>query len=386
VFLTHLSLVDFRSYPQLELPLTSGPSVFVGPNGYGKTNVVEAVAYLATLGSHRVATDAPLVREGAQQALVRGVVDRGGHRRILEVDIQPGRANRARVNRTPVPRPRELLGLLRTVTFAPEDLALVRGDPSERRRYLDEVAVSRRPALAGVRADYERILKQRNTLLKSAAQARRGGDLSTLDVWDAHLARAGAALMAARLDVVAQLAPWVAAAYDEIAGTTAGTPGATLVYRSTLGEWPAGQDGPFDPSEVAGRLAEALTRARREELERGVTLVGPHRDDLTLVLHERPAKGYASHGESWSLALALRMAAFEVLTLDGDEHTPGPQTPVLILDDVFAELDRHRRDHVAAFAARAEQVLITAAVTADVPAALTGALLTVEPGVVARVA
>jgi DNA replication and repair protein RecF len=394
VYLAHLSLVDFRSYPTVELPLSPGVSVFVGPNGHGKTNLVEAVGYLATLGSHRVATDAPLVRDGADHAVVRGLVDRDGHRTLLEVDIQPGRANQARINRSPLPRARELLGLLRAVTFAPEDLALVRGDPGERRRYLDELAVSRRPALAGVRADYERILKQRNALLKSASAARRGADLGTLDVWDAHLARAGAALLAARLELVELLAPRVAAAYDEVAGLVDGR-GADLAYRSSLGPGVGEPGGPRQPAELARALTEAMAGLRRDELDRGVCLVGPHRDDLLLSLHGRPARGYASHGESWSLALALRVAAFEILTEDtggpvGREITgpPGPSaaTPVLILDDVFAELDRRRREGIVTVARRAEQVLVTAAVAEDVPPVLAGSLMSVHPGTVERVA
>ena len=394
MYLAHLSLVDFRSYPTVELPLSPGVSVFVGPNGHGKTNLVEAVGYLATLGSHRVATDAPLVRDGAAHAVVRGLVDRDGHRTLLEVDIQPGRANQARINRSPLPRARELLGLLRAVTFAPEDLALVRGDPGERRRYLDELAVSRRPALAGVRADYERILKQRNALLKSASAARRGADLSTLDVWDAHLARAGAALLAARLELVELLAPRVGAAYDEIAGPVDGR-GADLAYRSSLGPGVGEPGGPRQPAELARALTEAMAGLRRDELDRGVSLVGPHRDDLLLSLHGRPARGYASHGESWSLALALRVAAFEILTEDaggpvGREGTgptgPSAATPVLILDDVFAELDRRRREGIVTVARRAEQVLVTAAVAEDVPPVLAGSLMSVHPGTVERVA
>ncbi len=380
MYVEHLSLVDFRSYPALELPLAAGVTALVGPNGQGKTNLVEAVGYVATLGSHRVSTDAPLVRHGAERAVVRTAVRRDDRSTLVELEINPGRANRARLNRSPVPRPREVLGVLRTVAFAPEDLALVKGDPGERRRFLDELLVSRQPRFAAVRADVDRILKQRNALLKSAGPAlrRRGADpaaaaldLSTLDVWDSHLARAGAELVAARLELVEELGPLVDAAYGAVSG---GSGGALLGYQCSLGpETPPSRDR----TELAGQLLEALNRARRSELERGVTLVGPHRDDLVLRLGELPAKGYASHGESWSYALALRLASYELLRADGGE-------PVLILDDVFAELDAGRRDRLAGLVASAEQVLVTAAVAQDVPAGLDGDRVEVRAGEVCR--
>jgi DNA replication and repair protein RecF len=380
VFLAHLSLVDFRSYAAVELPLEPGVTAFVGPNGQGKTNLAEAVGYLATLGSHRVAQDAPLVRLGTERAVVRGSVVRDGRPTLVEIEITPGRANRARVNRGPVPRAREVLGLLRAVLFAPEDLALVKGDPSERRRFLDELLVARAPRLAGVRSDYDRVLKQRNALLKSAAvavRASRGGgsgvpDLRTLDVWDSHLARTGAELLAARLDLVEALRPLVAKAYDDVA---AGAGDARLDYRSSLGS-----DVALVPDRdvLAAALLETMARTRRDEFDRGISLVGPHRDDLVLSLGPLPAKGYASHGECWSFALALRLASYDLLTVDGGE-------PVLILDDVFAELDTGRRDRLARLVSRAEQVLVTAAVAADVPETLTGARVDVMGSEVRRV-
>lgn len=372
----HLSLTDFRSYPAVELPLEPGVTALVGPNGQGKTNLVEAVGYAATLGSHRVATDAPLVRLGAPRAVVRVRVVRDGRATLVELEINPGRANRARLNQSPVPRAREVLGVLRTVFFAPEDLALVKGDPAERRRFLDDLLVARTPRLAGVRADYERVLKQRTALLKSAGPALRqrgaGVDLSTLDVWDAHLAQVGAELLAARLELVAALRPLVSGAYDAVAPAPGGT---ALDYACSMGpdvEPATGRD------ELAEQLLAALSAARPRELERGVCLIGPHRDDLVLRLGPAPAKGYASHGESWSYALALRLAAYTLLSADGGE-------PVLVLDDVFAELDAGRRARLAALVAPAEQVLITAAVAQDVPEALTGAWVDVRDGTVQRV-
>jgi DNA replication and repair protein RecF len=373
-----LSVTDFRSYPGAELELTPGVTALVGPNGQGKTNLVEAAGYLATLASHRVATDAPLVRSGAERAVIRGAVVRDGREVRLEVEITPGKANRARVNGSPVPRPRELLGALRTVQFAPEDLAIVKGDPSERRRFLDDLLVARAPRYAGVRADYDRVLKQRNALLKTAGAARRAGGsaLRTLDVWDSHLAAAGAELLAGRLELVDMLLPLVDKAYTAI---SRGSGPAGLSYRSSLDE--AGEPvGPIgtDREVLAAALAAALAGVRDQEVDRGVTLVGPHRDELLLTLGDLPAKGYASHGESWSFALALRLAAYDLLRADGGE-------PVLILDDVFAELDDSRREQLAELVAAAEQVLVTAAFAGDVPAALSGARYDVAGGRVTRV-
>ncbi|WP_298324601.1 DNA replication/repair protein RecF [Haloactinopolyspora sp.] len=387
MYIAHLSLADFRSYTEVELSLEPGVTAFVGPNGQGKTNLVEAVNYLATLGSHRVAHDAPLVRVGSERAVVRGdVVDTSmpnERHTLLEIEITPGRANRARLNRSPVPRPREILGVINTVLFAPEDLALVKGDPAERRRFLDELLVARAPRFAGVRSDYDRVLKQRNALLKSAGAAVRGAsrsggpvDLPTLDVWDTHLSTAGAELLAARLELVDTLRPLVAKAYETVAaggGTSSGE--AQLTYKSSLG--PDAELSP-DREALAAALLDATGRARRDELERGVSLVGPHRDDVTLGLGAMPAKGYASHGESWSFALALRLASYELLRSGGSD-------PVLILDDVFAELDAGRRDRLARLVADAEQVLVTAAVPADVPESLAGGRVDVEGSGVRRV-
>jgi DNA replication and repair protein RecF len=374
MYVRHLSLADFRSYAAVDIELAPGVTALIGPNGQGKTNLVEAVGYLATLDSHRVSTDAPLVRAGTERAVIRAGVVRDGRETRLELEIVPGKANRARLGGAPVPRPREILGTLRTVLFAPEDLAIVKGDPSERRRFLDELLVARAPRFSAVRADYDRVLKQRNALLKTAGAARRAGGsaLRTLDVWDSHLATAGAALLAGRLDLVDALGPLVDKAYATVSG---GGASATLDYSSSL---PPDSLASRDRDVLAAALAATVAATRDAELDRGVTLVGPHRDDLVLSLGELPARGYASHGESWSFALALRLAAYDLLRSDGGE-------PVLILDDVFAELDDTRRQQLADLVARAEQVLITAAVAADVPAQLSGARYDVAAGEVRHV-
>jgi DNA replication and repair protein RecF len=381
---THLSLADFRSYPSAELPLEPGVTALVGPNGQGKTNLVEAIGYVASLSSHRVAQDAPLVRRGADRAVIRAAIARAGRSSLVELEIVPGSANRARVNRAPVPRAREVLGLLRTVLFAPEDLALVKGDPDGRRRFLDDLLVARAPRYAAVRGDFDRVLRQRNALLKSAGATIRSGrgDVRTLDVWDSHLATAGADLLAGRLRLVGELQPLVARAYAAVSDTGDGGGAAGLGYRSTLGE-DVTEAGPIGRELLQARLLEAMSKSRSHELERGISLVGPHRDDLLLGLDQLPAKGYASHGESWSIALALRLASYDLLRADpgGD----GDGEPVLILDDVFAELDVGRRDRLAALVARAEQVVITAAVPQDVPETLEGARVDVMAGQVTRV-
>ncbi|CCG01012.1 DNA replication/repair protein RecF [Blastococcus saxobsidens] len=365
MYLRHLQVGSFRSWERVDLGLPPGPTVFVGRNGEGKTNLVEAVGYLATMSSHRVSGDAPLVRHGAAQAVVRAALRRGDRELLVEVEINPGRANRVRVNRGPLPRPRELLGLVRTVLFAPEDLALVRGDPTERRRFLDELLATRTPRLAGVRSDYERVLKQRNALLKTARLAR-GKAVETLDVWDGHLTDLGGQLLAARLRLVADLAPYVGESYAGVAGDGAAVAG--LGYSSTVplaGDGAALVAGAELPTvaELTEAMRARVAERRGDELDRGMTLVGPHRDDLVIHLGPAPAKGFASHGESWSLALALKLATFALLRTDGED-------PILVLDDVFATLDTERRAALAAVARSAEQTLITAAVIDDVPAEL----------------
>ena len=369
-----LSLTDFRSWAQLDVELDPGPTALIGSNGQGKTNIVEALLYVATLGSHRVSTDAPLVRQGAERAIVRTRVERDERTTLIELELNPGKANRARINRGAVPRAREALGLLRTVLFAPEDLSMVRGDPSERRRFLDDLLVARTPRLAGVRTDYERVLKQRNALLKTAFLARRSGgaDMRTLDVWDAHLAQTGSELLAARLGLVDDLSPLADVAYREV---SKGQGELTVAYKSSLGE---GMPPSQDREVLAAALLSELARVRQQEVDRGVSLVGPHRDELVLTLGAMPVKGYASHGESWSVALALRLASYELLKSDGGE-------PVLVLDDVFAELDTGRRERLASLVQSAEQVLVTAAVPGDVPEQLVGGRYDVHDGSVTRV-
>jgi DNA replication and repair protein RecF len=407
VYLTRLALTDFRSYPSADLALDPGVTIFSGPNGEGKTNLVEAVGYVATLASHRVAHDAPLIRQGAERAIIRASVRSGVSDALVEIELNPGRANRVRLNRAPVTKPRDVLGVLRTVLFAPEDLALVKGDPGERRRFLDDLLVAMAPRYAAVRADYDRVLRQRTALLKSAGpKAARGAKtssretvMSTLDVWDAHLARTGAELLVAREHLVAALRPHVERAYAAVAGD-AGP--ATIAYRRSFETAATARSGQSEDEadggdaaadggdgsgtgggarhadrvrSAAAALRAALAEVRDSELDRGVCLAGPHRDELELGVREMPARGYASHGESWSLALALRLASFDLL-----RGGPGREDPVLILDDVFAELDAGRRDRLAALVASAEQVLVTAAVPADVPTLLAGARYTVSGG------
>lgn len=372
MYVEHLQLHDFRSYPHAEVELSSGVTVFVGANGQGKTNLVEAVEYLSTLSSHRVAQDGPLVRAGTEQAIVRARVRAGrddDRTLLLECEINPGRANRARINKAPQPRTRDLLGVLRVVLFSPEDLSIVKGDPSDRRSFLDAVVITRWPRMAGVKLDYERLLRQRNTLLKSMSgrHGRAAGDDAehTLEIWDEQLAAAGSELLLARLDTLAQLLPLAATAYAQIAPQNNEV---TADYKSALD-----LSGELSREVLEGRMRDAMIERRRDEIARGVSLVGPHRDDVVLSIGELPAKGYASHGESWSLALSLKLAAFGLVRQDGTE-------PVLILDDVFAELDTTRRERLADAVKDAEQVLVTAAVGADVPALLQGRRFTVVKG------
>lgn len=365
MFIRALSVRDFRSWEHAELELSPGRTVLLGANGNGKTNLLEAVGYLATLGSHRVSADAPLIRMGATQARIGATVVNTGRELRVDVELKAGAANRAQINRSPVRRSREILGILQTVLFAPEDLALVRGDPGERRRFLDELCTARLPRLAGVRADYDKVLRQRSALLKTAGrQSRSRADLGTLDVWDGHLAEHASVLLAQRLRLVHDLYPHLAQSYRSIAPESRP---AAITYRSgclppeLLDPARVPEDG--DAALLHEIVLRELAAARPRELDRGVCLVGPHRDDLELLLGSAPAKGFASHGESWSFALALRLASFELLRSAGTE-------PVLLLDDVFAELDRRRRTALAEVAAGAEQVLITAAVAEDMPAEL----------------
>lgn len=385
MIVSHLSLADFRNYQTAEIDLVPGPNLFVGRNGQGKTNLVEAIGYLSTLGSHRVATDQALIRSGQDSAIVRARLEHAGRSVLVEVQLNRASANRAQVNRVAT-RPRDVPRYATSVLFAPEDLALVRGDPSGRRRYLDLLLTQLSPRLAGVFGDYERVLRQRTTLLKSVRSARVAeSQLSTLEVWDERLIDLGSQIVIERSALVDRIRPHVADAYRAIAGDEQR---ADLAVRlSVLGDGPAGEsnddvDEPdarvgrtLEPDQVRDVFAAALARVRRQELDRGLTLVGPHRDDLVLTLNDLPARGYASHGESWSFALALKLAAAATLRADsplGD--------PVVILDDVFAELDVSRRGRLATAIGGYEQVLITAAVLDDVPAALRARAVHIRAG------
>ncbi|SFR88071.1 DNA replication and repair protein RecF [Microbacterium sp. cf046] len=385
----HLSLVDFRNYAAADVALGAGPNVFVGRNGQGKTNLAEAVAYLATLGSHRVANDAPMVRDGADAAIIRARLAHGERHVLLEAQLNRQGANKARVNGAPV-KSSELPRYAQVVLFAPEDLQIVRGDPSSRRRFMDQLLVQRSPRFSGVLADYDRVLKQRTALLKSArARGIRGDQLSTLDVWDDKLVSLGTELIEARLALAADLSGPLAAAYTAIAGAdheprlewALSVRGADPEEGAGGGRdvgAPAGDGGSASdasPSPIADQFRLALAARRAAELDRGLTLVGPHRDDLLLRVRGLPVKGYASHGESWSVALGLRLASAELLRADsrlGD--------PVLILDDVFAELDTDRRARLAELTATYEQVIVTAAVEEDVPLGLRAHVVRVECG------
>lgn len=374
MYLRELDLRDFRSWPELNLKLEPGVTVFAGRNGHGKTNIVEAVHYSSKLSSHRVSTDAPLINAAADNARVSATTVNEGRELTTHLLIKPHGANQAQINRTRLKSARDLLGVLRVVMFSPEDLRLVNGEPAERRKFLDDLAAQRTPRLGGARADYEKVLRQRNALLKHSNMAlRRGyGDedgasaLSTLDVWDGQLAALGAQVVAGRMELVDTLAEPVAEAYRSVAPESRP---ASIVYASTLeGAVRELAGGPSRDSAVleAAMLAE-LGRRRKEEIDRGVTLVGPHRDDLALMLGDQPAKGYASHGETWSFALALHLAEYQLLAAGGSD-------PVLILDDVFAELDAARRERLVHVAAGAEQVLVTAAVGDDLPGNLDDAV------------
>ena len=390
MFIKHLSLADFRNYKTAEVALSTGVNLLIGPNGQGKTNLVEAIRYLSTLSSHRVAGYTPMIMQGEPQAIVRALASHEERDVLLELELNRDTPNKARINKSPAQKVRDVLGYVNSVTFAPEDLDIIKRDPSNRRAFIDELVVQVWPRFAGVYADYERVLKQRNTLLKTARQTgAKGSALSTLDAWDQSLISFGSEIIAARVDLVERLRPYLFSAYQSIAVTN--NEPKILIKSSLLGAavpiWL--DDEPTEPEtgeefittsdreEIAKLYRVKLETVRPKELERGITLVGPHRDDLLLMLGTLPAKGYASHGESWSYALALRLASIELLrkeTRSGD--------PVLILDDVFAELDAGRRERLAAMAQQNEQVLITAAVAEDVPKELRATVFQVTAGVV----
>jgi DNA replication and repair protein RecF len=362
-----LEVVEFRNHDQVAVELPAGVSVLVGPNGVGKTNLLEAIGYLATLGSHRVGQDAALIRAGAASAVIRAAVQRAGRRLLVDVELRTGSGVRGRVNGSPVPRARDLLGVVRATVFAPEDLGLVRGDPEERRRFLDTLATQRLPRYHGSRQDYDRVLRQRNTLLRSAGGRLPASALATLEVWDEKLASAGAEIWSERLRLVAALTPRVELAYQRLAGRD------DLVEVAYVSSVAGTVGNDPDPAKLAQALRERLVADRSREVERGITLSGPHRDDLSLAVRGLPARTHASHGEAWSLALALRLGSHRLLTEEGEE-------PVLLMDDVFAELDRQRRDRVAEAALAAEQTIVTAAVAEELTPELDAAVFHVEPG------
>ena len=378
MIVSHLTLTDFRNYETLDVELQPGPNLFVGSNGQGKTNLVESLGYLSTLGSHRVSTDHAMIRQGQDSAIVRARLVHGEREILAEVQLNRAGANRAQINRSAI-KTRELPRYFSSVLFAPEDLALVRGEPSGRRRFMDELLILRSPRMSAVIADYERVLRQRNTLLKSARNAR--GDLSTLDIWDERLVAFGSEIITARNALLDDLSPEVDRAYSTIAGAdhSARLSSHLSIFASTTDDdavdATATRSGTLNSSVVADGFRGSLARLRRSEVERGITLAGPHRDDVVLELNGMPARGYASHGESWSFALALKLASAVVLRRESSSGDP-----VLILDDVFAELDESRRAKLADAVGDFEQVLITAAVLNDVPSQLAGTVVRIRSG------
>ena len=357
--ISHLSLQDFRSYKNLELPLNEGTHIFIGENGEGKTNIVEAIMYLALLSSHRISTDAPLIKLGAERGYIRAKVSDQDRDTLIELEINNSKANRAKINQNPVRSQRAISGIVKAICFSPEDLDLVRGDPSERRSFLDHLLIQRNPRLGGVISDYEKALKQRNTLLKARAPE------STLAPWNEHLANFGGEIIAARLKLIRELIPHLMNSYENISVKKQ----PSLEYKSNLDNLT--EDKEDNKSEILRKIEEVGFQER----ERGVSLVGPHRDDLLLNLGEHPVKGFASHGESWSIALSLRLASYQLLKADGDN-------PILILDDVFSELDEKRRERLVALTNTTEQTLITVAVANDLPSELTGSRYQVANGLV----
>jgi DNA replication and repair protein RecF len=377
VLVRHLSLTDFRNYESAEVELGPGPTLFVGSNGQGKTNLVESLGFLSTVGSHRVPTDKALIRAGAESAIIRARLEHADRSLLVEAQLNKSSPNRAQVNRSVI-KTRELPRYFSSVLFAPEDLALVRGEPSGRRRFLDELLVLLSPRMSGVLSDYDRVLRQRNTLLKSARTSGLGASqLGTLDIWDERLTALGSEIIRARARLVEELSPHVAEAYRTIAGAEHTASIAPVL--SVFGADPENDRVEHPTTETLDNLEsafrDALAGKRRAELDRGVTLLGPHRDDLLLVLNTLPARGYASHGESWSFALALKLASAHVLRRDSSVGDP-----VLILDDVFAELDENRRARLSAAVRDFEQVLITAAVRDDVPDELAATAISIRRG------
>ena len=357
MYLSHLSLKNFRSYGDLDLPLNQGITVFLGRNGEGKTNIVEAILYLSFLTSHRTANDQPLIKLGETSAYIRAKTKHPDRDVLLELEINAEKANRARINQNLARSQKDIYGLVQCIYFSPEDLDLVRGDPNERRRFIDQILVLRSPRLAGVISDYERALKQRNALLKTRANN------SALEPWDSHVATFGAELISARIALLEEFDPVFTKTYQEISAEKS----ASITYKSSI------ENPSRNTEENLENILVKMVEIRRQELDRGLTLIGPHRDDLLIHLGDHVVKGYASHGESWTIALALKLAAYRLLVAEGKQ-------PILILDDVFSELDEERRAQLVDLAQSAEQTFITVAVEGDLPKDLTGVTYYVKNG------
>jgi len=387
MFAKRVKLTNFRNYESADIEFTSGVNLIYGPNGQGKTNLVEALNFFAALDSHRVAGHTPLIKQGKSTAIISLELSHESRDLLLEYEINTDSSNRARLNKSEVAKPKDILGYLNSVIFAPEDLDIVKRDPSNRRAFLDQLIVQFNPRMHGVYADYDRVLKQRNTLLKSArATGTKGDSLSTLDAWDQALIKNGTEIIAARVAITEKLSPPLVTNYQNIAISN-NEPGmfirSSVVESSKLDQDDLETQDALDTTnkeEISHLFQQKLSLLRQKELERGITLVGPHRDDLQLNLGPLPAKGYASHGESWSYALSLKLASLEILKIEsklGD--------PILILDDVFAELDKDRREKLSDLVQQNEQVLITAAVIEDVPGNLLANKFEVESGKVTHV-
>ena len=361
MLITNLNLTNYRSYSTLDLSLNEGISIFVGKNGEGKTNIAESILYLTFLNSHRASGNTPLVKLGNQSAYIRAKVKYPEREILVELEINSEKANRAKVNQNPVRSQKEIFGIVQTIYFSPEDLDLVRGDPSERRRFIDQLLTLRSPRIAGVITDYDRAVKQRNSLLKTRASS------DALIPWDKQVAELGGELISLRMKALGELKPIFNNIYKDISETKP----AEILYKSSI------ENPSLEASENTNKIMERLINNRGVELERGLTLTGPHRDDLTLMLGDHLVKGYASHGESWSIALALKLSTYQLLKSDG-------LSPILILDDVFSELDEDRREKLAQIAQGAQQTIITVAVENDLPKSLTGSKYLVKSGTVSK--
>ena len=361
MLITNLNLTNYRSYSTLDLTLNPGVSIFVGKNGEGKTNIAEAVLYLTFLSSHRATGNTPLIKLGNQSAYIRAKVKYPEREILVELEINIDRANRAKVNQNQVRSQKEIFGIVQAIYFSPEDLDIVRGDPGERRRFIDQLLTLRSPRIAGVISDYERAVKQRNSLLKTRASS------DALNPWDKQVAELGGEIITLRMLALNELKPIFNQVYKDISDTKP----AEIIYKSSI------ENPSLSQGENSEKIMERLVNNRGAELDRGLTLTGPHRDDLLLILGDHAVKGYASHGESWSIALSLKLATYNLLKSDG-------LSPILILDDVFSELDEERRERLAEIAKSAEQTIITVAVENDLPKSITGSKYLVRAGMVSK--